>query len=33
LANGHLQVAWEADRLGEELGLISGAATLVRRLE
>jgi curved DNA-binding protein CbpA len=33
LANGNLQVAWEADRLGEELGLISGAATLVRRLE
>ena len=33
LANGHLQVEWEADRLGEELGLISGAATLVRKLE
>ena len=33
LANGNLQVAWEADRLGEELGLISGAATLVRKLE
>ena len=33
LANGNLLVAWEADRLGEELGLISGAATLVRRLE
>ena len=33
LANGNLQVAWEADRLGEELCLISGAATLVRKLE
>lgn len=33
LANGNLQVEWEADRLGEELGLISGAATLVRKLE
>ncbi len=33
LANGNLHVAWEADRLGEELGLISGAATLVRKLE
>jgi hypothetical protein len=33
LANGKLQVEWEADRLGEELGLISGAATLVRKLE
>ena len=33
LANGNLQVAWEADRLGEELGLISGAATLVRKRE
>ena len=32
LANGHLQVAWEADRPGE-LGLISGAATLVRKPE
>ena len=31
LANGNLQVEWEADRLGEELGLISGAATLVRK--
>jgi hypothetical protein len=33
LANGNLRVEWEADRLGEELGLISGAATLVRKLE
>ena len=33
LANGSLRVAWEADRLGQELGLISGAATLVRKLE
>jgi len=33
LATGTLEVAWEADRLGEELGLISGAATLVRKLE
>jgi hypothetical protein len=33
LANGNLQVAWETGRLGEELGLISGAATLVRKLE
>jgi hypothetical protein len=33
LANGNLQVEWEADRLGRELGLISGAATLVRKLE
>ena len=33
LANGHLQVEWEADRLSEELGLISGAATLVRKPE
>jgi hypothetical protein len=33
LANGKLRVVWEAARLGEELGLISGAATLVRKLE
>jgi hypothetical protein len=26
-------VAWEAGQLGEELGLISGTATLVRKLE
>ena len=33
LANGKLLVAWEADRPGDELALISGAATLVRKLE
>ena len=33
LANGNLHVAWAADRLGEELGLISGAATLVLKQE
>jgi curved DNA-binding protein CbpA len=33
LANGSLEVEWAAGQLGEELGLISGAATLVRKLE
>jgi hypothetical protein len=33
LADGNLEVQWEADQLGEELGLISGTATLVRKLE
>jgi hypothetical protein len=31
--NGTLEVNWSADRLGTELGLISGRATLVRKLE
>ena len=30
LENGALEVTWEASRLGAELGLISGTATLVR---
>jgi hypothetical protein len=33
LANGNLEVAWEAGQLGEELELISGTATLVRKRE
>ena len=33
LPSGGLQVTWAATQLGEELGLISGTATLVRRLE
>jgi hypothetical protein len=33
LANGNLEVAWEAGHLGEELELISGTATLVRKRE
>ncbi len=33
LTNTALEVTWVADRLGTELGLISGAATLVRRAE
>jgi hypothetical protein len=32
-ASGMLEIQWAADRIGEELGLISGRATLVRRLE
>jgi hypothetical protein len=31
--NGTLEVTWVAKRLGKELGLISGSATLVRKLE
>ena len=33
LESGALEVAWQADRMGAELGLISGTATLVRRLD
>ena len=33
LANGDLDVEWEASQLGEELGLISGKARLVRKLD
>ena len=33
LSNGALEVTWVADQLGAELGLVSGTATLVRRLE
>ena len=33
LANGNLEVEWAAAQLGEELGLIAGTATLVRKLE
>jgi hypothetical protein len=33
LESGALQVTWEASRMGAELGLISGTATLVRRLD
>jgi hypothetical protein len=33
LPGGDLEVTWEAAELGNELGLISGTATLVRRLE
>jgi len=32
-SNGMLQVSWEADQMGNELGLISGKAFLIRRLE
>jgi DnaJ domain len=33
LSNGALEVTWVADQLGAELGLVSGTATLVRKLE
>jgi hypothetical protein len=33
LANGNLEVEWAAAHLGEDLELISGTATLVRKLE
>jgi len=33
LPNGVLEVSWEADQMGNELGLISGKAALVRKLE
>ncbi len=33
LGNGDLDVEWSADRMGEELGLISGKARLVRKLD
>ena len=33
LTSGALEVTWEANKLGEQLGLISGTATLVRRLD
>jgi len=33
LPDGSLEVGWVAYRLGRELGLISGAATLVRKVE
>ena len=33
LPNGVLEVAWEADQMGNELGLISGKASLVRKLD
>lgn len=33
LEGGALEVTWEAHRMGAELGLISGTATLVRRLD
>ncbi len=33
LASGALEVSWFADRLGAELGLVSGSATLVRKQE
>ena len=33
LSGGDLEVKWEADELGKELGLVSGTATLVRRVE
>ena len=31
--NGALEVSWVATQMGEELGLITGTATLVRRLD
>jgi hypothetical protein len=33
LTSGAMEVTWVASRLGEELGLISGTATLVRKLD
>jgi hypothetical protein len=33
LSGGTMEVSWVATSLGEELGLISGTATLVRKLE
>ena len=33
LANGDLDVEWTADQMGEELGLISGKARLIRKLD
>jgi hypothetical protein len=33
LPGGDLEVRWEASELGKELGLISGTATLVRKLD
>jgi hypothetical protein len=33
LTPGTLEVTWVANRLSEELGLISGTATLVRKLD
>jgi hypothetical protein len=33
LSSGNLEVKWEADRLGNQLGLVSGTATLVRRVD
>jgi hypothetical protein len=33
LASGLLEVTWVANELGRDLGLISGTATLVRRIE
>ena len=33
LESGALEVTWEANRMGAELGLISGTATLVRKLD
>jgi glucose/arabinose dehydrogenase len=33
LASGGLEVSWVANQMGAELGLISGTATLVRKLD
>lgn len=33
LANGALEVTWVANQMGNDLGLVSGTATLVRKLE
>ena len=33
LASGILEVSWVANQMGDELGLISGTAALVRKLE
>ena len=33
LSSGALEVSWVADQMGTELGLISGTATLVRKLD
>jgi hypothetical protein len=33
LPGGSLEVKWEANEMGNELGLVSGTATLVRKVE
>jgi hypothetical protein len=33
LESGALEVTWQANRMGADLGLISGTATLVRKLD
>ena len=33
LSSGILEVSWVANQMGDELGLISGTAALVRKLE